>query len=266
MNKPTGTREWSSFSLNIQKGCENNCLYCYARFDALNKYKTIKNSNEWKCPVINKEKIKKIILNEYPKKNGIIMFPTVHDITDKNIVDSLLILKRVLSGGNKVLIVSKPHLSCIKSLCNKLVDYKEQILFRFTIGSICSNVLKFWEPGAPSFSERMDSLLYAFDNRYKTSISCEPLLDDPIPIIDNVSKLVTDAIWLGGMNWIEKRVNTMKFSKEDFKYIEKVKDVKSPDKVKEYYNKYKDDLKIKWKDSFKQILGIKFPEELGMDI
>jgi len=26
----TGTKEWEDVTENIQKGCANNCLYCYA--------------------------------------------------------------------------------------------------------------------------------------------------------------------------------------------------------------------------------------------
>lgn len=26
-----GTQEWADFNVNIQTGCENDCLYCYAR-------------------------------------------------------------------------------------------------------------------------------------------------------------------------------------------------------------------------------------------
>ena len=28
----TGTREWAASNVNIQDGCEHDCLYCYAKW------------------------------------------------------------------------------------------------------------------------------------------------------------------------------------------------------------------------------------------
>ena len=57
---------------------------------------------------------------------------------------------------------------------------REQLLFRFTVGSAKDDVLSFWEPGAPTFAERMASLELAWAHGYQTSVSCEPMLDGHI--------------------------------------------------------------------------------------
>jgi DNA repair photolyase len=104
--------------------------------------------------------------------------------------------------------VSKPHLECIKKICYELVQYKPQIQFRFTIGSANSEVLKFWEPNAPSFEERVDCLKYANNEGFSTSVSCEPMLDENIgDVVDIVSPYVTDTIWIGKANQLFSRLN-----------------------------------------------------------
>ena len=135
------------------------------------------------------------------------MVPSSHDITPAHLSECLTFLKNILSPGNEVLIVSKPHLDCVKAICNELCGFKDKILFRFTIGSSDSNTLKFWEPNAPDFAERLESLKYAFSEGYQTSVSSEPMLDDNIgDVIDQVSPFVTDTIWLGKANHLRSRL------------------------------------------------------------
>jgi hypothetical protein len=46
----------------------------------------------------------------------------------------------------------------------------KNIMFRFTIGSADNQTLKFWDQYAPSFDERMESLIYAHKAGFQTSI------------------------------------------------------------------------------------------------
>jgi DNA repair photolyase len=99
------------------------------------------------------------------------------------------------------MIVSKPHLVCIKRICKEFDKYKDKILFRFTIGSIDDKVLKFWEPNAPGFEERFACLKYALKHGFHTSVSCEPMLDNHIEkVIYKVNSYVTETIWIGKIN------------------------------------------------------------------
>lgn len=101
-----------------------------------------KTPDNWKEEEVNWEAYNKSIRN----REGYIMFPSTHDITPEHL----------------------------------FTEYKEQILFRFTIGSKNSNTLNFWEPNAPDYNERKKALVYAFEVGYQTSISCEPMLDNKI--------------------------------------------------------------------------------------
>lgn len=253
--KKTGTKEWAEVNKNISRGCDHNCRYCYARSNA-KRFKLIENEDEWK-----KKKIIPKKLEEKPRKvKGRIMFPTTHDILPDCINETVEYLRGWLEVGNEILIVSKPHLECIKRICDELKDYKKQIVFRFTIGSMNNDVLKFWEPGAPSFDERFKSLKYAHEKGFITSVSCEPYLDNKISQMAlKLVPYVDDTIWIGKMNRIGQRVNTDNWSKDDFKYLDKIKESQTDDFINKLYRKFRFNEKIKWKDSIKQVLGL--PEE-----
>lgn len=193
----TGTREWSEHSFNVGCGCSNNCLYCYARANAL-RYKKINHHEEWKSEVVSEKAIERAGI----KHNGVIMFPTTHDITPIYLEPSVIALKMMLAAGNQVLIVSKPRFECIKRLCLELAPYKEQILFRFTIGTMDNFLLRTWEPGAPASVERLGAIALAKNQEYQTSVSMEPFLGDVKNVIETFNILepfVTEKIWIGKM-------------------------------------------------------------------
>ena len=260
--RPTGTMEWASVGINIAKGCEHDCRYCYARASAL-RFKRIALSEEWKDMTINKSALQK----NYGKRKGTIMFPTSHDITPKIIEPTIAVLRKLLESGNQVLIVSKPHLSCIKQICKAFGKYRKQIIFRFTIGTLDAPTAAFWEPNAPPIKERLEALYYAYVNGYTTSVSSEPLLGpDTFKLVETLRPMIDNSIWLGGMNKIANRVDMKGWGAIEEFYHEQTLYASSPLMVGRYYERYKDDPIIKWKDSFKKILGISQPEEMGLDI
>ena len=260
--KAFGTREWAKTNVNIQSGCEHDCLYCYAHsMSAQYKRSAAKN---WSAPVLRHKDVSK----NYPKRSGTIMFPTTHDITEFNLSECQTVLKKMLAGGNDVLVVSKPHLKCVKALCKELKDYKAQILFRFTIESADPAVLSFWEPNAPSYRERLSCLKWAFQHGFKTSVSCEPMLDGNIQrVIDATRPFVTDAIWLGRVNNLRLNLalnaprNRAAHAKAD-----ELLALQTDAWVKALYETHKHDPLIKYKDSIKAVVGLERPEEKGLDV
>ena len=154
--------------------------------------------------------------------------------------------------------MTKPHLDCVKAICGELAGYKAQILFRFTIGSSDSNTLKFWEPNAPDFAERLESLKYAFSEGYQTSVSSEPMLDDNIgDVINQVSPFVTDSIWLGKMNDPRTRLscNGEKDPVNMLRADELIK-WQSDENIKQLYSQYNGNPQIEWKASIKKVVGL----------
>lgn len=260
--KPSGTQEWAAHNVNIQAGCEHDCKYCYAKSMAIRFGRATPQS--WKQPEILHDKVSK----DYRKMDGRIMFPTSHDITPLNIEECSIVLSKLLEAGNEVLIVSKPHLKCIKKLCSDLAKFKDKILFRFTIGSTDDYVLRFWEPEAPSFKERLSCLKYAFQKGFQTSVSCEPMLDERIDrVIAKAKPYVTDAIWLGRVNRIRSAIaQNCPNDKTAKKWATLLLGYQHDDWIRDLYEKYKTDSTIKWKDSIKKVIGISRPTEKGLDV
>ena len=250
---PKGTKEWSTASANFINGCKNDCKYCYSKATAI--YHKRKTQDDWKEEIVKPSKLNK---GWRLRTDGRIMYPSAHDITPEHLQESIQFLRNILAPGNEVLIVSKPHLECIKAICDEFVDYKDKILFRFTIGSANDATLKFWEPGAPSFEERIASLKYAYDNGYETSISCEPMLDNKIgDVITAVRAFVTHSIWLGKMIKTKQRLEMNTEITQELK--EKANQLhawQSDDEIKALYQRYKNDPLIRWKGEIKTILRI----------
>jgi len=256
-----GTKEWAEHNHNILIGCSHACKYCYARFNAVHRYKYVPSDNQF----INQVKLNQKALTKRPFKygKGRIMFPTTHDILPEFINETVTYLKKWLQVGNEILIVSKPHYECIKRICDELTEYKDQIVFRFTIGSTSDKVLSFWEPHAPSYQERLKSLKYAFNKGFKTSVSMEPKLDkNTEKAVEEMLPYITDTIWIGNMNYIDKRVDTSDWKKEDYLFKKMVVEAQTQEFTEHLYETYKDNPKIKWKESIKRMLNLP-DEEIG---
>jgi len=83
---PTGTKEWTLHCENISLGCKLDCRYCYARYDAVKRFKRLESVEDWKTMVIYKRKMAKYCSEykycgkdrprKYPKRQGTIMFPS----------------------------------------------------------------------------------------------------------------------------------------------------------------------------------------------
>ena len=257
----TGTKEWAKYNYNIQKGCSNGCLYCYACAMAV-RFKRVEPEG-WLTQVEDA----KAVLKEWKKKDGTIMFPTTHDITKSNVGQCVIVLGKMLEAGNNVLVVSKPSPECIGLLCNKLEKYKSQILFRFTIGSISNEILELYEPNAPSFQDRLSALAHAHIRGFRTSVSIEPILDyQPYQVVKIVEDHVTDSIWLGLMNQVKARFKFNGVSEDILKKALELTAFWDDMNVKHLYYLVKDNPKVRWKDSIKKIVGIEAPEKVGQDV
>jgi len=191
----SGTREWAKYNVNFSKGCSNNCKYCYARRMA--------SRFGWKTCWEEMENKEYMSTKGFSKRDGVIMSPSSHDITEQNIDLAIDVFKNILLAGNELLIVSKPKESLIKKICNEINQWKEQILFRFTISTLDDAIREYWEPGAPSVNERLGALKYAFKNSWRTSVSVEPYLDkNVVMLVRKLEPFVTDTLWIGPMNKI----------------------------------------------------------------
>lgn len=247
-NKITsGVKEWASSSVNVISGCSNNCKYCYAKKMAIRFGR--KTEETWKIMEINEKAVNK----KYGKRQGRIMFPTSHDITPLVMEPCLKVLNKMLNSRNEVLITTKPNLLVIRTICDDYLHspFKDQIQFRFTIGSLDNDTLKFWEPGAPSFTERFQSLQYAFNKGYKTSISIEPMLERAhlFSLVRILDPYITESIWIGTMNYISTKIPN-----EEWKYYKEARATRDPRFLRQIKGLFSHNSKIRWKDSIRNIL------------
>lgn len=193
----TGVQEWAKHSFNFQKGCLNGCKYCYAR----RMLKRFEPEVDFDKPVLHITETAKRLLKK--KVGGVIMFPTMHDITSTTKTIYAQLLRDLLMLDDKVLVVTKGNkemFEVIDFLNTACPEKFENLELRVTIGSIDNERLKYFEPGAPSCYERVSLLRYAKMNGIKVSISCEPMLDDSVKdLIWTAMELECD-IWFGLAN------------------------------------------------------------------
>jgi hypothetical protein len=98
-------------------------------------------------------------------------------------------------------------------------------------------------------------LKYAFDKAFATSISMEPMLgtvEETLAAAIAWSPLVTDKIWIGKMNKINARVK--KSSPEIEAACEAIAKWQGDENIMWLVNKLKDNPKIEWKDSIKEVI------------
>ncbi len=256
MKRLTGTREWAETNVNIQLGCEHGCRYCYARYQAV-KWRKWCTAEQWLDPVIVQSKVTRSFL----KRVGVVMYPSTHDVTPRNLSESICVLQKMLDAGNEVLLVSKPHLDCIEVICETFQRYRRQLSFRFTIGSMDDRVLDFWEPNAPCYAERLQCLMYAYANKYHTSVSCEPFLDFNInriiALYKELKPYITNSFWIGKLRHFDRRVDMSGVTSEQEEgFVKSLKAAQSDEVIWEIYANPHLHLErlIRWKDSIRQVI------------
>lgn len=246
MEKDTSADE-ISHTFNFMNGCSNDCVHCPSKEMAI-RFKR-KTSDTWK------EEVPLSLENRsFKKEDGVITIPYSHDITPTNIGTAIQVMEKLLTSGNNLLVLTKPHFTCVKHIADTFESCKDRVAFRFIIGSADSQALKLWEPGAPDFQERLESLEYAFRKGYATSISCDPLLDDNFSsLYEKVSPFVTESIWVGKMKMASKRTkaNTAgTFPKEN---VAKLLETQTDEKILDLFRRYRGNPRVLWRESIQKV-------------
>lgn len=249
-NAVTGTREWSDHSLNIAIGCSHNCAYCYARSNAL-RFKKVVSDDEW----IEERQKPNLGGADKRKYNGIVMFPTTHDITPALRDAAFIALRNLLGAGNRVLVVSKPHWDVIDALTKEFDAWKGgNLALRFSIGTLDDRIAKIWEPGAPDVEERVLALELATIRGFDAGVSMEPYLnaDAIVEEFRRLKDLSSGTIWIGKMNHIRQRVGKRVPEEE----IQRVEHGQRDDVVRGIYDALYRNRKVRWKDSIRAVVGV----------
>ena len=238
----SGTREWADHNVNCISGCFNDCRYCYAKVMAKRFGRATEKT--WRMMKIRPE----MVSRNYARRSGRTMFPSSHDIIDIPEVEEacFAVLSNLLRNGNEVLLTTKPRLKIIQKINTKFAEYKNKLQFRFTITSVSDDLLRFWEPNAPLFYERITALQFAFEEKYKTSVSIEPFLDyDPQSLVKQVAPYCTESIWIGKMNYIPRH----DIAKHEESHYAEVRRNYGFEHLQEVFDSLKSIPKIRFKDS-----------------
>ncbi len=256
-----GTAEWAVATVDCCIGCPHDCRYCYARRDLVQGSRLLV-AGQWPiCRVLEDE-----VARMHPLYPGQVMFPGHHDIVPENLTACRKVIMNLLTAGNRVLLVSKPHLSCIRELCRDLRAYRDRLLFRFTITARDSRILRFWEPQAPDYAERRACLELAFREGFATSVSVEPILDseDVVAMVHELQPLVTHSIWLGRMNEIAARVRCS--TPEVLAEIARITKGQEEENICKIFRMLRHIPVMRWKESIKPLVGLPLAEIPGLDI
>ncbi len=118
-------------------------------------------------------------------------------------------------------------------------------------------MLKLWEPNAPDYDQKLESLKYAFNAGYQTSVSCEPMLDDKVDdVIQKVIPYVTETIWIGKPNKLNERLSMNGFKNDQviMGSARSLRELFSDEYILNLYERHRNNPKIMWKDSIKKIM------------
>ena len=200
--RKTGTREWADCTANAITGCAHGCLYCYARANAL-RFQRLARGEDWTREAL-RDLQAPALRRRYP---GRVMFPSSHDVTEANLGHCLGAIGRLLAAGNELLIVSKPTAATAAALAIALDGHKDRVEFRFSITCLTAGARKFWEPGAPALGERIEALKIVHTAGFRTSVSCEPLLEpwNARQLVAAVAGYVVETIWIGKARELDGR-------------------------------------------------------------
>lgn len=240
----SGTKEWADYNVNCIRGCQNNCRYCYAKVMA-KRFGRIEGG-AWERMEVRRDVVDKI----FQKRSGRVMFPSTHDIFNISPFKEACfsVLRKLLESGNDLLITTKPRLLVIHEIVHQFRNYKDQMELRFTITSKNDRLLRFWEPNAPRFQERLASLEYAFKKRFKTSVSVEPFLDyDPTELVEEITPFITESVWIGRMNYITRK----NLSRAEESYYSEIRKNYETSHLREICRKLNGHRKIRFKDSIR---------------
>lgn len=241
-----GTRQISDQSMNIMTGCGHNCKYCYAAYQSLQRGK-IRNRSDW--PGMSRS-YSGAMKDDYPKYDGLVMYPTSHDIEPCHLHYHIALIRKLLASGNEILLTTKAHYECVDEISFVFERYKEQIRFMFTITSLNDQVSRFWEPNAPCPHERLSSLMLAFLRGYQTNVIIEPMLEGPAEakaIYRRVLPFVTDKIWIGKMNSPTVRVDTSVPDNEAA--VKRILRMQSHQNIVGLFDELNGQEKVRWKES-----------------
>lgn len=267
--RATGTREWAEATSNCLIGCNGPtgggaCRYCYAR-EIADRFGQCAWA-DWERPRLRNRDERTLPRSRScfgsEELRPVIMFPSTHDICAGFEEACFAHLQRMLSRGNRIVLVTKGNAQAALLWPARLVDYRDRIKVRITITSDDDALSAWWEPGAPEFAERANQLTMWQMAGFRTSVSIEPCLDFAhlADLLDIGEFDEVETIWLGTMNQIARRVRGD--DDETRRRVQAVREAQAPETLRAtlqaQLNRVGSEVagKVRLKDSLLKVLGL----------
>ena len=245
------TNEQKTTNINCVEGCSHNCRYCYGRLSAVERFKRM-NREDRKNMQVREGEVEK----GRGKRKNLVRFPSTHDITPEVLEPCLTVLGKLIDAGNEVIIVSKPHKESIEAICEKFQAHRQHLRFRFSIGAMDNTLLAYWEPGAPTFEERLKSLKLAQAQGFETKMQIDPMFDPEhaVNLFYALEPYVTGDIQIGGArkirSWVRPQNDDEELKKEEL--CAQLTD----EKLLPIYQALKDEPKVRWTKEYDKVAEI----------
>lgn len=220
----------TDYSINPYRGCEHNCLYCYAPY-------ILREARKWGEFVDVKINAVEVLEEQIKKhKRGDI---SCFHILISSVTDPYQSLERKYKITRRLLGKLKTTKFFVSILTKSTLVLRDLDLFKkmnceigITITTLDYNAAKVFEPGVPAPEQRLETLRYLKFSKIKTYIFFGPLL----PFISDVD--------------LEKTINRFSMVKPDYILVDKL-NIKSQDhwnKIKDALEKNYPELVEKWKE------------------
>ena len=217
--EPQGAaREYSSLALNIYKGCEHACKYCFGPSALMKKRDHYNGDANPKKAILNR--VRKD--TQYLAKNNIndeILLSFIGDPyqpAEKEYRLTSKVLEILIEHNRPFTVLTKGGTRAVNDF-DLFASYPKS---RFGTSLCFTNQQDAdeWEPGAASISDRITAIKHAQERGIRTWVSLEPVIypEQAIEIIQKLHQFVDH--WKVGkinhMKKIEKKVDWIRFREE----------------------------------------------------
>jgi len=217
--KPRGrAHEYAPLALNIYKGCEHRCLYCFGPSALQSKRENYFNGPNPKKNVLNRlQKDAQSLREKGINKEILISF--IGDPYQPAEIDLGLtrqVIEILIQFDLRFTILTKGGIRAERDF--DLLENHPKARFGTTLIFTNQKDADYWEPGAASISDRIKAIEIAHDMCIPTWVSIEPVIipDQALQLIRDLHTIV-DHWKIGKINYnkaIEKSVDWIKFRNE----------------------------------------------------